>query len=52
MTYRKMGLEDVYCEKQTEHVISTGTTQDLNVNSGVPVYYSALKGQWLMLPLV
>jgi hypothetical protein len=25
---------DVHCEKQTEHVISVGTAQNLNVNYG------------------
>ena len=34
MTYRKTGLKDVYCEKQIGHLISMGTTQNLNVNSG------------------
>jgi hypothetical protein len=34
MTYRKIGLKDVYCEKQTGHVIFIGKTQNLNFNSG------------------
>jgi hypothetical protein len=30
---RKIDLNDVYCEKQTEHVINMGTIQNLNVYS-------------------
>jgi hypothetical protein len=32
--YRKLGLMDVYFETHTEHIISVGTAQNLNVNSG------------------
>jgi hypothetical protein len=40
MTYRKIDLKDVYCEKQTGHVISMGTTLNLNVNcSGICLLY-------------
>lgn len=31
---RKIGLKDVYCEKQTEHVINMDKIQNVNVNSG------------------
>jgi len=41
---RKIGLKDVYFEKQTEHLINMGTIQNLNVNSGGTCLLLALKG--------